>query len=162
MRYLADRAAHLRCFAVRIARLALLCVDKQAIVFCYGENVLFWMPGAHSDSLSKVLCWAQILRCVRRTVRIVFVLHRRTRLVAHNHITSHAIWPRSVCSFDYHRWRCRDGGHCTEESLISIIAGDADLFAALIKELNGNGRVDSLLQINNVAVRMIAARQNHA
>ena len=114
-------------------------------MFCYGENVLFWMPGAHSDSLSKILCRAQILRSVRRAVRIVFVLHRRTRLVAHNHITSHTIWSRSVWSLDYHRRWCGDGGHCTEESLISIIARDADLFAALIKELNGNGRVDSLL-----------------
>ena len=116
-------------------------------MFCYGKYVLFWMPGAHSDSLSQVLRRAQVLRRIGRVVRIVIILHSRTGLVAHNHIAFYAILSpgHPVGVLNNCGRRCSDGGDRAEESLISIVAGNADLLAALIKELNGNGRVDSLL-----------------
>ena len=117
-------------------------------MFCYGKYVLFWMPGAHSDSLGQILRRAQVLRRIGRIVRIVIILHGRSGLVAHDHIAFYAIWSRPghpVGVLNNRGRRSSDGGDRAEESLISIVARDADLLAALIEELNGNGRVDSLL-----------------
>ena len=117
-------------------------------MFCYGKYVLFWMPGAHSDSLGQVLRRAQVLRRISRIVRIVIILHGRAGLVAHDHIAFYAVWPRPIHPvrvLNNHGRRCSDRGDRAKESLIFIVAGDADLFTALIEELNGNGRVDSLL-----------------